>query len=267
MDRPAVRMDVLATIAVLALGLASPSLGSAEPGPDVTILVYHRFGPAVVDGMTVRTTTFEANLRSLAESGRPVIPLRRLVDYRLGRAPAPPAGAVVITADDGHRSVYTEMLPVVRKFHVPVTLFVYPSAISNADYALTWAQLRELRDSGLIEVQSHTYWHPNFRVEKRRLPADEYERFVRSQLERSRTILARELGTPIDLLAWPFGIYDRELMDAAARAGYIAAVTIDGRPATDADDLLALPRHLMVDGYRGAAFTRLLAPLERPVGR
>jgi Polysaccharide deacetylase len=51
-----------------------------------------------------------------------------------------------------------------------VTLFVYPSAVSNAAYALTWEQLRELQATGLVDIQSHTYWHPNFREEKRRLP-------------------------------------------------------------------------------------------------
>jgi peptidoglycan/xylan/chitin deacetylase (PgdA/CDA1 family) len=50
----------------------------------------------------------------------------------------------VITVDDGHLSVVREMLPLVREFNVPVTLFIYPSAISNASYALTWEDLRSI---------------------------------------------------------------------------------------------------------------------------
>ena len=57
-------------------------------------------------------------------------------------SPRPPKGAVVITMDDGHRSVLREALPLVREFKVPVTLFIYPSAISNASYAMTWEDLR-----------------------------------------------------------------------------------------------------------------------------
>ena len=165
----------------------------------------------------------------------------------------------MITVDDAHRSVRTDMLPLVRRFAVPVTLFVYPSAIGRADYALTWDQLRELRDSGFFDVQSHTYWHPNFRTEARRLAPPEYERFVAFQLEKSRARLGAELGTPIDMLSWPFGLYDAQLIALAARAGYVAAVALEGRVVTDADDLFALPRHLVTERDRGPAFTRLLA--------
>ena len=121
----------------------APIAAADRAGP--SILVYHRFGPAVTDAMTVRTATFRRQLAYLKEHERPIISLRTLTSYLQGDGPAPPAGAVVITADDGHESVFTEMLPVVREYHVPVTLFVYPSAISNASYAMTWTQLDALR--------------------------------------------------------------------------------------------------------------------------
>lgn len=253
------RRILFALALALAHVLPPPAAIAADGDPAVPIFAYHRFGPAVVDGMTVTTATFESHLRYLADHARPVVPLRALVDWRRGRGPAPPPGAVVLTVDDGHRSVYAEMYPLVRRFHVPVTLFIYPSAIGVADYAMTWDQLRELAGSGFFDVQSHTWWHPNFKTEKRRLAPDEYRRFVTTQLERPRAILTRELGGAVDLLSWPFGIYDPELMALAGGAGYVAAVTIDGRPARARDDLLALPRYLMVDRYRGAAFERLLA--------
>ena len=93
------------------------------------ILAYHRFGAVASDSMTVTTPVFASHLRRLREGGYTVIPLRQLVDHFLGNAPAPPPRSVVITADDGHRSVYTDMLPLVRQWEVPVTLFVYPSEI------------------------------------------------------------------------------------------------------------------------------------------
>lgn len=56
------------------------------------------------------------------------------------------------------------MFPLLKKYQIPATLFIYPSAISNASYALTWDQLKEMKETGLIDVQSHTFWHPNFRA-------------------------------------------------------------------------------------------------------
>ena len=134
----------------------------------VPILLYHRFGPVAADGMTTTTPVFQSHLEYLRANGYKVIPLRQLVDYYLHKGPPPPPKSVVITVDDGHKTVYTDMLPLVRKYRIPVTLFIYPSAISNASYAMTWDQLRELQKTGLFDMQGHTYWHPNFKQERKK---------------------------------------------------------------------------------------------------
>ena len=211
----------------------------------VPILLYHRFGAEVADSMTVTTTYFESQLKSLRDRGVTVIPLRDLIDYRLGKKPSIPSPAVVITADDGHRSVYTDMFPLLKKYHAPATLFLYPSALSNAPYAMTWGQLKEIKATGLLDYQSHTFWHPNFKKEKRKLPTGEYENLVDSQLKKAKVRLEKEFGSRVDMLAWPFGIYDEELMRRAAAAGYVAAFTMERRDVTLADNLMALPRYLI----------------------
>ena len=59
----------------------------------------------------------------------------------------------------------------------------------------------------------------------------------------------------MDMLAWPFGIYDGELIKKAIQVGYIAAFTMERREATIADNIMALPRYLVVDptGKKGRA--------------
>lgn len=232
----------------------------ADAPVNVPILCYHRLGPTVTDSMTVTTDVFESQLRYLRDNGYTVIPLRALVDYRLGTAPPPPPRSVVITFDDGHRSVYEHALPLIRQYGIPVTLFIYPSAISNshAPYAMSWEQLGELAATGLFDVQSHTYWHPNFKREKKRLDAAEYDKVVATQLAKSRAVLEKRLGGKVDLLAWPFGIYDDDLLQRAQAAGYTAALTIDGRAARDQDHMLALPRFLVNDTQRGQVFARMV---------
>jgi peptidoglycan/xylan/chitin deacetylase (PgdA/CDA1 family) len=243
--------------------LMDAQAGELPPTPHVVILVYHRFGPTVADSMTVRTSTFESQLQSLELLGYTVIPLRDLLRGLNGEAVALPPRAVVITADDGHRSVYSDMFPLIRRYRLPVTLFIYPSAISNAPYALTWQQLAEMKKSGLVDVQSHTYWHPNFRIERERLRADAFEEFLRNQLVWSKEAIERHVGGSVDLLAWPFGIYDPELAREAAKAGYVAALSIDRRPATPRESIMALPRYIVTDHDRGSAFARLLSgPIE-----
>ncbi len=225
----------------------------------VPILLYHRFGPAASDGMTVTTTLFESHLKSLRDNGYQVIPLRELVDYYLGKGGAPPPRSVVITVDDGHISVYSDMFPLVRRYHSPVTLFIYPSAISNASYAMTWGQLRELKETGIFDLQSHTFWHPNFKKDKKRLTPVEYENLLKTQLRKSKEKVEKELNVRVDMLAWPFGIYDDDLIHQAKEAGYVATFTMERHAASTLDKVMALPRYLITNGDSGRAFTTILA--------
>jgi peptidoglycan/xylan/chitin deacetylase (PgdA/CDA1 family) len=245
-------------LAVLSLlSLTCPSLHAAEP-PSVPILLYHRLGPVSPDQMTVTTPVFEAQLKLIQELRYKVIPLQALV-AALGDANAPlPERSVVITVDDGHRTVYTDMFPLLKRFQIPVTLFIYPSAISNADYAMTWAQLAEIKASGLADIQGHTFWHPNFNIDRKRLAPAAYERFAKDQLTKSKAVLEQKLGGKVDLLAWPFGIHDDQLDKWAEEAGYVAAFTILRQRVTRNEKMMALPRFIVLDADRGKRYENLL---------
>jgi len=225
----------------------------------VPILLYHRFGPAVADGMTIKTSVFEAQMNYLYTHGYKVIPLRQLVLWYQGKGPAPGPKSVVIVEDDAHTSVYSDMWPVIRKYRFPVTVFVYPSAISNAKYAMTWDQLRELKKTGLFDFQSHTYWHPNFKRERKKLQPAALDKLVMEQLTKSKRKLEQELGGPVDLLAWPFGIYDDYLLQKAQAAGYVGTFSIERRHADRREKLHILPRYLLVNADQGKAFEQLLS--------
>ena len=240
------------------LVLLSPLSSYAAESFRVPILLYHRFGATVADGMTTTTPVFEAQMKYLHDNGYKVIPLRQLVDHYRGKVPAPGPKSVVIVEDDAHKSVYSDMLPIIKKYRFPVTIFAYPSAISNAKYAMTWDQMRELTKTGLFDIQSHTYWHPNFKKERKKLSKPALEALVMTQLKKSKTRLETELASKVDMLAWPFGIYDDYLLSKAAEAGYGATFTIERRHATASDSIMKLPRYLLVNADSGKAFVQLL---------
>jgi peptidoglycan/xylan/chitin deacetylase (PgdA/CDA1 family) len=255
---------LLFAVLLCACGL---SWGAAHPTePLVTILVYHRFSDTADDSMTVRMSTFDSQLGVLRSHGYHIVTLRAVVDWLRNPDATLPDKPVAITVDDGHRSVFDKLLPVMLREHFPVTLFVYPSAISNAAYALTWEQLRTLKQTGLVEIQSHTYWHPNFNIERRRLSPADFRQFVHQQLDKSRRRIESQTGGTVDMLAWPFGLYDDELIAQAADEGYIAAFTLEEKKADRHARLLALPRYLMIDAYGAKTFARLLGePDTRPL--
>lgn len=233
----------------------------------VPILTYHRFDPTTPGPTTVTTQVFERQLEWLTAHHYKIVTLRAVIDGLRGTAPPVAAPAVVLTADDGHRSVYTELFPIIRRQHIPVTLFIYPSAISNANYALTWDQLKEMLASGLVDVQSHTYWHPNFRKERAHRSPENYRAFVDDQLTRSKSVLERRLGIKVDMLAWPYGIVDQDLEAAAARAGYISAFGFSGGLAAPGADPFAIPRIPVSQAAQGVSFGALLIanPARKPI--
>ncbi|HVJ34480.1 MAG TPA: polysaccharide deacetylase family protein [Terriglobia bacterium] len=241
--------------------LAPSSLAADIPATEscVPILLYHRLGKADEGLMTVTAALFAEQMRFLQARGYHVITMGELVSALARKGQPLPERSVVITADDGNASIFTEMFPIIKENKLHVTLFIYPSAISNASYALTWEQLQEMQSSGLIDVQSHSYWHPDFHVEKARLAPAEYRRFVADQFTRSKEVLERKLGRAVTMLAWPFGIHDEDLMQAALAAGYGAAVTIERRPVTRKENIMTLPRYIVTQQDSVTTFPRLLS--------
>jgi peptidoglycan/xylan/chitin deacetylase (PgdA/CDA1 family) len=235
-------------------------------GPDhrlVPVLVYHRFATSAVDGMTVRTDNFKAHLRTIEDAGYRFVSLADVLAWQRGEAQLPER-VVAITVDDGHRSVFDVLWPLLqaRTVPVPITLFIYPSAISNALYALSWEQLRRMRQSGSVDIESHTYWHPNFNAEHARRSPEEFRRFVAQQMQTARVRLQAETGAPATLLAWPFGIHDPELEAMAVAAGYVAAFSIDGRAVSRSDRIMALPRYLITDSCSEKCIANILRSAE-----
>jgi hypothetical protein len=60
-------------------------------------------------------------------------------------------------------------------------------------------------------------------------------------------------------LAWPFGIFDDELIGKAVAAGYVAGFTLEGRHLTTRDPVMALPRHLITQAVDLKVFSALMS--------
>lgn len=249
-------LAILATATVL--WIEFPGAYAEPPQHDVLILVYHRFSERESDSTTVRTETLRSQLRFFSENGYRIVPLADVLDWHAGTQDKLPPRALVLTVDDGHRSVFEVLWPMLREHPVPVTLFIYPSAISNASYAMTWDQVRWLAKSGNFDVESHTYWHPNFKTERARLAPKAFERFARDQFHRSRDRIEKETGGSVRLLAWPFGIYDAQLEAMARDEGYRYAFTIDAKPVTLTSNPMAMPRYLMTQRCGTACMRSML---------
>lgn len=208
--------------------------------------------------MTLKPERLIEQFQYLKDNGFTVIPLKEAVEYLEGKRSTLPPKPVVITADDGWQSVYQYMYPIVKKYNYPVTLFIYPQTISEGKHAMTWEELKELQQTGLFEIQGHTYSHPNFKQEKRHRSEASFQKLLNLELVRSKKILEDKIGTKIDFLAWPFGIYNDYLEQQAANAGYEMSFTIDAIKANRSFKPMGQPRYMIVEGQTMKTFKAIV---------
>jgi peptidoglycan/xylan/chitin deacetylase (PgdA/CDA1 family) len=211
----------------------------------VPILCYHRLG-AGTSKMVVSPANFEAQMAWLVRNDYRVIRLADLAPFLAGDKPLPQR-SVVITFDDGYESVHRHALPILRKYGLPATVFVYTDFLGGGD-ALTWAQLQDMQVSGLVDVQSHSKSHRNLVERQAGETEDRYRANLDAEMRVPRDTLERRLA-PLKVrhLAYPFGDANEAVMDSAARHGFdLAATVVPGGNAFFAQPLLL--RRTMIFG-------------------
>ncbi|MEY4752336.1 MAG: hypothetical protein RJA44_11 [Pseudomonadota bacterium] len=236
---------------------------SAQGLRQITILCYHRFAPAgarATSKMMVPASNFAAQLEWLARNDYRVLKLADLEAVLDGRQPVPPR-AVVITIDDGYESVHRHAFPLLKQYGVPATVFLYSDFVGAAD-ALSWAQMQEMRDSGLVEIQAHSKSHANL---SQRLEGESDERYrQRLDLELStvRTLIERRLpGQQVRHFAFPFGDANVRVIEALTRQQYALGLSVQAGGTAFHAQPLYLRRTMIYGDHDLDAFRTRLQPL------
>ncbi len=220
----------------------SPTAFITPPAPGqsalVPILMYHHLGDLGANASesdrtwTVAPRNFEAQMAWLAAQGFHTITFPQLVAF-FKRGQALPARPVIITFDDGWREGYAIAFPILLKYRLAATFFVYTSAIGHSQ-SLTWEQISEMSAAGM-EIESHTLTHPHLRT----MPAEE----AYKEIADSRAVLEKRLGKKVTTFNYPFGEYDAAVADLVKRAGFESAVTINPGFKQRAEDIFSLRRN------------------------
>lgn len=249
------RPHLILLAAALALALAPTTAmpaGSGSAGWRVPILMYHMVDtdvPAhdlITLHLTVMAPAFEAQLKLLRSAGyRPL----SLDDVWAGlNGGTPPARGAVLTFDDGYEDNYTIAFPLLRKYGWAGTFFVVTSTIGTRGH-MTKAQLDEMSRAGMA-IESHGQHHIDFS----QLPVGA----ARTELSRSRQIIAGWSGKPVEFFAYPAGRFTPALGRLLGDLGYHAAVTEVPGFATSASRPFALERVRVDHDDSPASFARKL---------
>lgn len=120
---------------------------------------------------------------------------------------------VLLTFDDATQDHYTQLFPLLQKYRVPALIFVITDFVGRPGY-MTWDQIRQMQQSGLVEFGSHTCSH-------RRLRELSQEEILK-ELAQSKKIIEANLPGPVRTFCYPFGAgaFDKKVRPLVFKTGY-----------------------------------------------
>lgn len=202
---------------------------SAESYQTIPVLSYHKFSESHSDAMTVTRESFRSQMQLLKENGYHVVTMDELYDFLDFKADLP-GKSVVITIDDGWRSLYEIGFPILQEYGFPATLFLSTSMITGSGKTLSWDQVRDMADAG-IDMQCHTVDHRNLSTLQEGEPFLEYYTDLERELVRSTRTIEKETGRKVRYLAYPYGATNHLVIALLKKVGYRGALTVKRGPS------------------------------------
>jgi len=202
------------------------------------------------DHFAVTTEDFIKQMEYFRAHDYHPVTLDALIAAKEGRASLP-ENPVLITIDDGRQSFYETIFPILKLYNYPAVLSVVaswvehgfkPSQRGGRHYEkitpMSWKQIKEVADSGLIEIASHSYdLHKGFVYNpyNNEFPAGSafiykpetgkyesqtaFRKRIRVDLQQSVDLMKKHLGKTPRVMVWPFGEFNAIGMEEAERLG------------------------------------------------
>lgn len=131
----------------------------------VPIIMYHEVKNCYAGKDVITPYEFESDLKYLKENNFTTITMTDLINHVYKKTPLP-ANPVILTFDDGYYNNYVYAFPLLKKYHMKIVLSIIGKNTDdfsgtkdiNINYShVTWNQINEMKKSGLVEIQNHTY--------------------------------------------------------------------------------------------------------------
>ncbi len=187
----------------------------------VLVLMYHNFtlGRSQFDTWP---NVFAKQAEWLAENVD-VISMSDLIDFLDGEIDLPERAAV-ITIDDGLRTAYTRAFPILREHKLPFALALPTGVMEEwrSKQTLEWDEIREMIDSGLCEIASHSVTHADFRKLS--------DHHAKREMHHSRKIIEQRIGIRPRAFVYPLGSHDGRVRYLVEETGYEAGFGVSTRP-------------------------------------
>ena len=254
---------LLCLVLVAAVGfLVAGGIALLQTTKGVPVLNYHQVEEKDGNPLTLWPDQFEAQMDYLAAEGYTTITIDEMMDALENGTPLPEK-PVIITFDDGYADNYEYAYPILKKHGFKATIFLIYDFTDTYPNYLTWDQINEMKESGLIHFESHTMTHANL---AELTSTDE----LRHEIADSHDLLSEKLGYDMHYLAYPGGRVNEEIEEITRAAGYRGGFTVhyglstpeEGRYQMDRIPIFGANMHTLTRFKLRLAFAPLIAPLE-----
>lgn len=218
----------------------------------------------------VSPAMLENDFSWLKENGYHTVVVGDLLDY-VNRGVPLPEKPVMLTFDDGYYNNYCYAYPLAKKYGEriiisPVGYYTDLFTGGDADHAnysyLTWGEIREMIQSGTVEIQNHSYnlhaIRPRTGAQKqKRESAGAYASLLRRDLEKMQRETLENTGYLPTAFVYPFGAVSPESVPVLKEIGFRASFTCmekTNRITRDPGCLFGMGRYLRPAGISSGAF-------------
>lgn len=187
---------------------------------EIPIFVYHNIvkEPSEVEYDYMQTTVevFEKQIKGLQGFGYHFIDYEDLKEYSEGKKEIYKKSCIV-TFDDGYLGVYENAYPIAKKYNIPITMFIITDNVGKSGI-INWNQAKEMQESGLVTIASHSTNHVDFN----NLSATE----AKDNVNESYRLIEENLGEQkLKIFTYPYGLHTDEERKIIEEAGYIENLT------------------------------------------
>lgn len=222
------------------LALVAPARIS-ERRAHVVVLTYHDVVPDNMPGRLWFDTTesaFKSQIRAMQQAKVHFITVGQLYAH-LSRSAPLPKRSVCLTFADNYEGFWLRAYPTLKSERIPAAMFVHTGFVGSpiGRPKMTWEQLKQLDQEGLVEVASQTVTHP---PDLRQLS----QATITHEFKDSRSDLERHLGHPVLDLAYPNGKFGPVCERIAKSTGYRMAFSEVTRPADQSPSLFSVNRYV-----------------------
>lgn len=210
--------------------------GEGEDSAKLPIIMYHAIceNNSKSSRFVIKKQALENDLKYIKENGYTTVSFAELVDYVENNAELPEK-PIMLTFDDGYFNNYCYAYPLLEEYNAKAIISIigkYTDLYSetteeNPSYShITWTQAREMCESGLVEIQNHSYnSHTNDRgrngtKKKKGESKEAYSQYMYDDVGKLQSEIKQNLGYTPELFTYPFGSVSEASYDILKKMGF-----------------------------------------------